>query len=816
MSTKLYTSYGSYLNAKLCCKDGGNNIGNGAQGAQGSQGATGSPNGPKGDTGEKGATGEQGEQGLKGNTGEKGATGATGAQGHTGATGLRGATGAQGNTGIQGATGAQGHTGATGLQGATGAQGNTGIQGATGAQGHTGATGLQGATGAQGNTGIQGAQGATGAQGAIGATGAGGALGLYGSFGSTANQTILAAGNTAYFSNLYVDGAGNNQVTVSGTNNDLITIASPGVYNIQFSAQVQITSGGGGSTIYIWLEQNGVTVPWSNTTVELSSSNAPQVAAWNFFIKTTSPNETFRIVWTGNNNNIQIDAFSSPTYGPSVPSVLLTVQQVMYTQVGETGVRGATGTTGSIGATGSTGAQGHTGATGAQGLQGQTGATGSTGAQGRTGATGAQGLQGQTGATGATGAQGRTGATGAQGHTGAQGETGAQGHTGAQGETGAPGTIGVTGTCWSDYLYWDTNIVPNSWQVGSSEVHVGCNAGLTGQNLYAVALGEEAGMVDQGYGAVAIGFQAGQYNIGSTGSIAIGFQAGNTAQGYESISIGSYAGLVGQGNNSIAIGYKAGEGNIVSRNQPSNTIILNATGLVVYGDNATDSTYIAPLRDSAPLSACPPSTAPGIKKGFPDYMMAYDPTYLANTAAVVGQPTANTTYEVTYGRHGMLLATHYLHIAGDTTTPITQWYIRSLYAISQSLSCDPFLAVGTQSATCQSNKYEYYLYNCSLPTLIQTGITHNNKCSTSSPTGIMLGAPCNGVYALLLDPNPNLVYDEAAYFSVLLNADQSGTSPFSLQLSWSASIEWLNDPRSSLQLGNTVYKIMLIGANHSY
>ncbi len=82
-----YSSYSSYLNTKLCCKD---------------------PVGPQGVTGPTGPTGATGAQG------EQGATGATGPQGATGATG---ATGPQGATGVQGATGPQGATGVTGPQG---------------------------------------------------------------------------------------------------------------------------------------------------------------------------------------------------------------------------------------------------------------------------------------------------------------------------------------------------------------------------------------------------------------------------------------------------------------------------------------------------------------------------------------------------------------------------------------------------------------------------------------------------------------------------------------------------------------------------
>jgi hypothetical protein len=328
----------------------------GATGAQGPQGFQGVPGqgsgslGATGATGVTGATGATGAQGAQGATGTQGATGATGAQGVTGATGAQGVTGATGAQGVTGATGAQGVTGATGV---TGAQGFQGVTGATGAQGVTGATGAQGvtgATGATGVTGVTGAQGATGATGAQGPAGLGGALGLYASFGSTATQGITGIGSPDYFNNLYVDGAGNNQITLLTTfsPNDTVVIAEPGVYNIQFSAQFE---GPNNNDIYIWIEQNGINVPFSNTAIHtVAGANNPQLAAWNWFITTTSANEFFRIVWTASSTGVNIVGNLTPTYGPGIPSIILTVQQVMYTQIGATGATGATGAQGATGA----------------------------------------------------------------------------------------------------------------------------------------------------------------------------------------------------------------------------------------------------------------------------------------------------------------------------------------------------------------------------------------------------------------------------------------------------------------------------------
>jgi len=81
------------------------------------------------------------------------------------------------------------------------------------------------------------------------------------------------------------------------------------------------------------------------------------------------------IMWSTDNTSISIDQSAAIPPATAIPSVIVTVMQVMYNQVGP---QGATGLTGVRGATGSTGPDGATGATGATGI-GQQGATGATG-----------------------------------------------------------------------------------------------------------------------------------------------------------------------------------------------------------------------------------------------------------------------------------------------------------------------------------------------------------------------------------------------------------------------------------------------------
>ena len=410
--------------------------------------------------------------------------GSQGPQGFQG-TGSQGATGAQGSQGFQGATGATGAQGSQGFQGATGAQGSQGFQGDTGA---TGAQGSQGTTGDIGPQGFQGDTGAQGAQGLQGVTGAAGALGYFGSFYGDTGITP-PAGLTGL---LYVNQTDiNNGVILVSPATGEFTIQNPGIYNIQFSAQLS-KIGGGIHNILIWLNNSSGPISWTNTEVDLvGGSNEREVAAWNWFYQVTNPSgETLSLGYEVDSTNVRV--VSDNTVTPEIPGIILTVQQVMNTQLGPIGAQGATGSQGTTGAQGSQGFQGVTGATGAQGSQGFQGDTGATGAQGSQGFqgfqgdTGAQGFQGVTGATGAQGSQGFqgvTGATGAQGSQGFQGDTGAQGFqgvtgaTGAQGSQGFQGATGATGAQGSQGFQGATGGTP--W-IQMNGVGVGGTAGYTG------------------------------------------------------------------------------------------------------------------------------------------------------------------------------------------------------------------------------------------------------------------------------------------------------------------------------------------------
>ena len=226
--------------------------------------------------------------------------------GPIGPTGPEGATGPQGPAGAQGATGARGPSGSPGASGPPGPQGDPGPTGPTGPQGDPGPVGP------------------TGPQGDPGPVGPAGGFGSYGSFLDLQTQTNTSPGNPVPILLRMTDLTSGVSV-VNGTD---ITVDDTGIYNIAFSAQISKTDAGT-DTVYLWLRVNGIDVPDSNTALVLIGGGAKQVAAWNFFASLAAGQHA-TLMWASVDANARIlyeDDTATP-YGPAIPSMIVTVNQV--------------------------------------------------------------------------------------------------------------------------------------------------------------------------------------------------------------------------------------------------------------------------------------------------------------------------------------------------------------------------------------------------------------------------------------------------------------------------------------------------------
>jgi hypothetical protein len=224
--------------------------------------------------------------------------------------------------------GAAGGDGSSGTSGSSGVSGTAGTSGAAGTSGSAGTSGASGTNGSSGTAGVSGTAGTAGLTGTAGTSGANGAVGGYlGSFYDTTNQTGVAG--AVLTMGLNNSDSWNNGVSlVSGSQ---ITIANPGVYNIQFSAQMQKTAGNTATHIHIWLAQNGVSVPISASQIGFPSNSIYVVPAWNFFFKTTVANEYVELKWEINSNvdnAIVITSAVATGNIPAIPGLIVTVNQV--------------------------------------------------------------------------------------------------------------------------------------------------------------------------------------------------------------------------------------------------------------------------------------------------------------------------------------------------------------------------------------------------------------------------------------------------------------------------------------------------------
>ena len=142
----------------------------------------------------------------------------------------------------------------------------------------------------------------------------------YGSFYDTTTQTAAAI-NTAYAMTF-------NTVDLSvgvtrGTPTSRIYVDTLNVYNVQFSAQVDKTSGGVG-LVWIWLRKNGVNVPDSAGQIRIQGNNAEVLAAWNYIIELNA-GDYIELMWEVDDTSVILLADAASAVHPSVPSIILTV-----------------------------------------------------------------------------------------------------------------------------------------------------------------------------------------------------------------------------------------------------------------------------------------------------------------------------------------------------------------------------------------------------------------------------------------------------------------------------------------------------------
>ena len=148
-------------------------------------------------------------------------------------------------------------------------------------------------------------------------------FGWYGTFCSTGSQTNPVA-NVSRSMQLETTEHSNGVSIVAGSR---ITFAHAGVYNIQFSAQLNSTAAGD-KDVHIWFKKNGTNIVRSNTTINVAKQAGDKVvAAWNY-VDTVNANDYIEIMWQANDTTMQLLAATAAGNLPATPSVIVTATQV--------------------------------------------------------------------------------------------------------------------------------------------------------------------------------------------------------------------------------------------------------------------------------------------------------------------------------------------------------------------------------------------------------------------------------------------------------------------------------------------------------
>lgn len=147
----------------------------------------------------------------------------------------------------------------------------------------------------------------------------------YGSWYDTTTQAALVA-DTPYSMSLSSESFNRGFRIISGSR---ITAENNGIYNLQFSAQLENTANNT-AVVNIWFAKNNTNVSNSDTKVEInkqSGTSGKAVAAWNF-MEYLDSGSYFEIRWKADQNSVVLRAETASLNTPEIPSLIVTMDQI--------------------------------------------------------------------------------------------------------------------------------------------------------------------------------------------------------------------------------------------------------------------------------------------------------------------------------------------------------------------------------------------------------------------------------------------------------------------------------------------------------
>lgn len=114
-----------------------------------------------------------------------------------------------------------------------------------------------------------------------------------------------------------------------GRETSRIYVAETGIYNVQFSAQANVSAGGGTDKITLWLRKNGENYPASAGKIVVNGPNSETMAAWNYVLPLRAL-DYIELAWSSPETHMVLQAEDGTDTVPSIPSVILTIVWVSY------------------------------------------------------------------------------------------------------------------------------------------------------------------------------------------------------------------------------------------------------------------------------------------------------------------------------------------------------------------------------------------------------------------------------------------------------------------------------------------------------
>lgn len=120
-----------------------------------------------------------------------------------------------------------------------------------------------------------------------------------------------------------------NNIATVGSTSRLIAGAA-GIYNLQFSVQVENADNNNDHDAYVWLRKNGfdVTGSMGRTTVTKDNAGSLKIIAWNYIVSSDNTTDYWEIAYAVSDTDVSFPAFASTAFGPSTACIITSLTPV--------------------------------------------------------------------------------------------------------------------------------------------------------------------------------------------------------------------------------------------------------------------------------------------------------------------------------------------------------------------------------------------------------------------------------------------------------------------------------------------------------